>query len=473
MTERIPHRIRVVLLCAVAMLCASVASIAAAQDAAAETSACTLIQTGLVPVDQMPENVRLRAEPWNQPTEKGGYTRYVPIGHKAWSPDGRYIASQYIYLRNDFGLDETQIIVQIYDLQTGQFVANDPDVIYTVNSLAWSPDSQYLAVTNTVTVKRTEAGQYTNTSGVDPISVYDFDGNVMALEDITTSPLLSQIDFDIRVIAPYTAIWSEDNRYIMTAYSIVSEDISVVPYRTSVYAVTLNDASDGRLLSTYLYPDPVSIAAFDDHLWAVQTTREPTSSMTIVRRIDPYTDTVVFETDEHFHDLITTDEQMLVATSIETENYGRIFTIRSLPDAAIVRRIDSTAETYFHASFVNSGRYFFFDRQNYTEDNTYPETQRVVTGIDTDFTYVIDTPFFVWPGTDLLLTYVPGDSNGGQVLSAVDMSSGEVIVSSESIKTWPSGYHAWSPDGSQFVVREGDNMKLWSLSGCGTEDVDE
>ncbi|GHO69180.1 hypothetical protein KSC_080720 [Ktedonobacter sp. SOSP1-52] len=74
--------------------------------------------------------------------------------HVVWSPDGTYLAS---FSQN---WDET---VRVWNAKTGQLVHTVHAVGYgTMNELAWSPDSQYLAVSMSVQIGNNTTGEIKN-----------------------------------------------------------------------------------------------------------------------------------------------------------------------------------------------------------------------------------------------------------------------------------------------------------------------
>ena len=153
MTERIPRRIRVVLLCAVAMLCASVASVAAAQNAAAETAVTSRDACGLTTG---------RIESFHQYDDEDG-ANFEALAALAWSPDSQYLAVWLNRLRKPGVPDPTPIgfiwvpdpllsYLQIWHVPSKTLLHelklntdNIPDAGYP-DSIFWREDSTALAV---------------------------------------------------------------------------------------------------------------------------------------------------------------------------------------------------------------------------------------------------------------------------------------------------------------------------------------
>ncbi|EFH87690.1 WD40 repeat domain-containing protein [Ktedonobacter racemifer] len=115
--------------------------------------------------------------------------------HVVWSPDGKYLAS---FSQN---WDET---VRVWNAKTGQLVYTVHAVGYgTMNELAWSPDSQYLAVSMSVQIGNNTVGEIKNKY------------QVQIWQALTGKPVLTYTLHSPNDIVQYLA-WSHDGTRIAT-----------------------------------------------------------------------------------------------------------------------------------------------------------------------------------------------------------------------------------------------------------------
>ena len=430
---------------------------------------CTIERTLNIPFDTVPQNVALYPAPTGDatavPEENRSY--YYAQGPFAWSPDGRYIAAQYLHYYQGVTYRHA---VQVYDMLENGFIFDSSTRPGAhVTQFIWSPDSQFLAVDER-----------------DLVYVYSLETRSVSYAlDKDQNTYSKNLPTIIEEFSGYITqvMWSSDSQVlaVVTQFERRLDDYRILPSGTTM---SFYDR-DGELLRREQFEARVQLTYTDEQWWVIvepiylpaldDFTDQKVEQVFYIASLE--TDEKVFEAQATYTDDTSDDETLLLITyEADAAPSGGTYTVWDVfgDEAPLFTLYANSA--FSHAYFDSTKQYFVLQDSN--DSNQISQTVTVQSlyddlilhqapdGVDELKFWSLGGPVIWRDAAKMMQTIYAGESPyRGQF---VDIRSGRVII--EDLRGVLEGNltnaYNWSPDGRQLVTGW-SNIDIYELTpGC-------
>ena len=431
---------------------------------------CTIERTLNIPFDTVPQNVALYPAPTGDatavPEENRSY--YYAQGPFAWSPDGRYIAAQYLHYYQGVTYRHA---VQVYDMLEHGFIFDSSTRPGAhVTQFVWSPNSRFLAVDER-----------------DQVYVYSLETrSVSYILDKDQNTYSRDLPTIIEEFSGYITqvIWSSDSQVlaVVTQFERRLDDYRILPSGTTL---SFYDR-DGELLRREQFEARVQLTYTDEQWWVIvepiylpaldEFTDQKVEQVFYTASLE--TDEKVFETQATYTDNTSDDETLLLITyEADAAPSGGTYTVWDVfgADAPLFMlqaqsgnisvMFDSTDSYLLQLTqdmqSVNNGVVTVYSLNG---EKLYESSPGQIEGTYWQPTHNIP----IWPQTDKIIFTVLHSEEWFNAEQLIDMSTGEVLM--DNLRELAGGRtlqdYSWSPDGRQLVGGFADMVVYELTPGC-------